>query len=254
MAFVFQSFRILESSSEDYKRKTFPSLGHRALPALLRVHRQAKPAPTRWKGSDRWDGLPRAPGLLALRCRQGDTKLRRRARGPGGAARDRPAPAKGAHHGWRTPWRGRSAAATEPVREAASPRSSAPPRRARAWGRRRKLPRSRLDPSLCRAVSPPQASWSPPRGRVTAMPAAAIEQAWRGLGLAPGRPAGSRGRCGQAGSEDGAGASRRQSGGGRDSGDAALTRAVAAPPFPALYKCRAPALLPVGAGPEAGPT
>lgn len=162
------------------------------------------------------------------------------------------APASEAH-GWRTPWRGRPWPPLEPVRR--------PPlhaqRRLRPGGRTepgaaaaasRRVPGS--DPSPCRAVPHPKLPGHSPRGRVTAMPAAAIEQAWRGLGLAPGRPAGSRGAVR---AEDGAGASRRQSGGGQDSGDAALTRRWRHP-HSRPYKCRAPALLPVGAGPEAGPT
>lgn len=182
-------------------------LGHRALPALPPRPPPGQAGSHLWKGSDRWDGLPRAPGLLdTLRCRQDDTKLRRRARGPGGAARDSRA-------GPRGPWvadasAGPAVAATPAGQEAASPRpASPPPRRTHeAWGRRRRIPGS--DPSPCRAVPHPKLPGHSPRGRATVMPAAAaaaIGQAWRGLGLAPGRPAGSRGAVRAGGQRTGRG-------------------------------------------------
>lgn len=234
-------------------------LGHRALPALPPRPPPGQAGSHLWKGSDRWDGLPRAPGLLdTLRCRQDDTKLRRRARGPGGAARDSRA-------GPRGPWvadasAGPAVAATPAGQEAASPRpASPPPRRTHeAWGRRRrKPPHSRLGPQPVPRCPPPQASRSltPGPGNSNASSSSSSSNRTSMARTRPGSWPAGRLQGGGAGrrAEDGAGASRRQNGGGRDSGDAALTRRWRHP-HSRPYKCRAPALLPVGEGPEAGPT
>ena len=153
---------------------------------------------------------------------------------------------------------GPAVAATPAGQEAASPRpASPPPRRTHeAWGRRRrKPPHSRLGPQPVPRCPPPQASRSLTPGQGNSN-ASSSSSNWTSMARTrPGSWRAGRLQGGGAGrrAEDGAGASRRQNGCGRDSGDAALTRRWRHP-HSRPYKCRAPALLPVGEGPEAGPT
>ena len=220
---------------------------------FLRGHRQAELAPTGGKGpaggaASQGPGAfwrPRGAARMTQSC-AGEHTAREALLVTAALAREAP--------GWRTPRRGRRGRHSGRSGGRHSPPGAVSARAHGAWGRRRRrAPGS--DPGPPCAVPHPNLPGHSPRGWAAATPAAAaaaVGQAWRGLGPGswPVRPApwGRRGRA-----EDGAGAPRRQrGGGGRYSADAELTRRWWHP-HSRPYKCREPALLPVGAGQEAGP-
>lgn len=198
-----------------------------------------------------------AGGLLETpRCLQGDTKLRTRP-ARRGTARDSRAGQQGPSGGVRLGGAGHGRHSGQPEGVRSPPGASSyarPESQPGRMGLKTPAMRYRLEPGVPGDVPPPHNSRSltlGPGSRSASSSSSSGVGMARTLSLLRSRPAGSGGRCGQA--EDGRGwRPRRQRGGGRDSVNAQQTR-WCRHPHSRPFKRRLRAVLPVRAGPRAGP-
>lgn len=173
---------------------------------FLRGHRQAGQAPTCGKGPA-GGAAPKGPGPSGdKRCRWGDTKLRQRARGPGGAAGDSRA-------GPRGPWVADASARPAVAATSAGPEAVAPLPAPPSPGRTEPGDAA-ADVTVLPARTPALPALPPTPSSPVTHPGTGQQQRQQqkqparhgeDSALAPGRPA-PEGRCGRAGRGPGGGA------------------------------------------------